>query len=93
METFISPTASFFGEFVRLLYFFLYTLEGTFCMEKNRQKQKNYQKSELVNGLSPRLDELFIWYRICVTYRGVEQSVAREAHNLKAAGSSPAPAI
>ena len=42
--------------------------------------------------ISPRLDELGIRYRITATYRGVEQLVAREAHNLKAAGSSPAPA-
>ena len=46
------------------------------------------------NGFKqPHLDELGLWYRIPRTYRGVEQSVAREAHNLKAAGSSPAPAI
>ena len=42
--------------------------------------------------MPPRLDGLGIRYRISVTYRGVEQLVAREAHNLKAAGSSPAPA-
>ena len=41
----------------------------------------------------PRLDEFGLRYRIGGLYRGVEQSVAREAHNLKAAGSSPAPAI
>ena len=41
----------------------------------------------------PRLDELVLWYRITRIDRGVEQSAAREAHNLKVAGSSPAPAI
>ena len=40
-----------------------------------------------------RLDELVLWCRITVIDRGVEQSAAREAHNLKVAGSSPAPAI
>ena len=42
---------------------------------------------------TPHLDVLGLWYRILDIDRGVEQSVAREAHNLKAAGSSPAPAI
>ena len=42
--------------------------------------------------ITPRLDVLVIRYRMNFIDRGVEQLVAREAHNLKAAGSSPAPA-
>ena len=40
----------------------------------------------------PGLKSTVVEVLIIVFYRGVEQSVARQAHNLNVAGSNPAPA-